>query len=163
MMPQVYIGDTNIWIDFRNAGLLDALFGLPFTLCCTDFVLNELQDFDHAHLRAQGLVVEVLDEQATSALFGLMQAHNNSSLPDVSCYHLARQTGRPLLTGDGRLRKQAQSDGLQVHGALWLLDQLIMHKLIRPARAAKGLRNMLATGARLPELECAKRLASWLE
>ena len=25
MTQQVYISDTNIWIDFRNAGLLDAL------------------------------------------------------------------------------------------------------------------------------------------
>ena len=111
MTPQVYISDTNIWIDLRNAGLLDAMFDLPFTLCCTDFVLNELQDFDHTHLRARGLVVETLDEQATAALFALMQAHNNSSLADVSCYQLAKQTGRPLLTGDGRLRKQALADG----------------------------------------------------
>jgi hypothetical protein len=61
MTPQVYISDTNIWIDLRNAGLLDALFDLPFTLCCTDFVLSELQDFDHTHLRVRGLVVETLD------------------------------------------------------------------------------------------------------
>jgi len=33
MTQQVYISDTNIWIDLRNAGLLDALFDLPFTLC----------------------------------------------------------------------------------------------------------------------------------
>lgn len=46
MTRQVYISDTNIWIDFRNAGLLDALFDLPFQLCSTDFVLSELQDFD---------------------------------------------------------------------------------------------------------------------
>ena len=32
MTQQVYISDTNIWIDFRNAGLLDAMFSLPFTL-----------------------------------------------------------------------------------------------------------------------------------
>ena len=55
MTTQVYISDTNIWIDLRNAGLLDAMFDLPFTLCCTDFVLNELQDFDHSRLRARGL------------------------------------------------------------------------------------------------------------
>lgn len=86
MTPQVYISDTNIWIDLRNAGLLDAMFDLPLTLCCTDFVLSELKDFDHQHLLARGLVVETLDELATAALFPLMQAHNNSSLADLSCY-----------------------------------------------------------------------------
>jgi predicted nucleic acid-binding protein len=37
-------------------------------------------------------------------LFELKVEHNNSSLADVSCYLLAQETGRPLLTGDGKLR-----------------------------------------------------------
>jgi predicted nucleic acid-binding protein len=161
MTPQVYISDTNIWIDFRNAGLLDALFSLPFKLCCTDFVLDELQVFDHTHLRMRGLFVETLDEQATAALFPLMQAHKNSSLADVSCYQLAKQTGRPLLTGDGRLRKQAMADGLQVHGALWLLDQMVAHQIIEPKNAAQHLQSMMNAGSRLPEADCQKRLDFW--
>lgn len=161
MTRQVYISDTNIWIDLRNAGLLDALFDLPFTLCCTDFVLNELEDFDHDHLLALGLVVETLDELATAALIPLMQAHNNSSLADLSCYQLAQQTGRPLLTGDGRLRKQAEAKGLQVHGALWLLDQMVMNQIIGPKNAAAHLQSMLDAGARLPAADCQKRLALW--
>jgi predicted nucleic acid-binding protein len=162
MTQQVYISDTNIWIDFRNAGLLDALFGLPFTLCCTDFVLDELKDFDTQQLLAQGLVVETLDGPATAALSALMQTHNNSSLADVSCYQLAQQTKHPLLTGDGRLRKQAQTDGLQVHGALWLLDQLVMHQTIKTKEAAKALQRMMDTGSRLPDAECRHRMSLWM-
>ena len=161
MTQQVYISDTNIWIDFRNAGLLDALFSLPFKLCCTDFVLDELKDFDTQHLLARGLVVETLDAAATAALFNLMQAHNNSSLADVSCYQLAHQTKHPLLTGDGRLRKQAKTDGLQVHGALWLLDQLVAHQVIESKVAAMGLERMNQEGSRLPITECQKRLIAW--
>ena len=161
MTQQVYISDTNIWIDFRNAGLLDALFDLPFQLCSTDFVLFELQDFDPQALLAKGLVVHGLDESATARLFGLMTAHNNSSLADVSCYLLAQETGHPLLTGDGRLRKQATQDGLQVFGALWLLDQLVAHKVSTPDAAAEGLKSMLDRGARLPHAECQARLRDW--
>lgn len=160
-MTRVYVSDTNIWIDFRNAGLLDALFSLPFTLCCTDFVLNELEDFQHDILLARGLLVETLDGDANARLFGLMAEHNNSSLADVSCYLLAQETGRPLLTGDGRLRKQAAHDGLQVHGALWLLDQLLEHAVILPAVATAALQTMLDHGARLPPAECQARLARW--
>ena len=161
MTPQVYISDTNIWIDLRNAGLLDAMFDLPLTLCCTDFVLSELKDFDHQHLLARGLVVETLDELATAALFPLMQAHNNSSLADLSCYQLAQQTGHALLTGDGRLRKQAKADGLQVHGALWLLDQMVVHQIIEPKNAATSLQSMLYSGAWLPMDDCQTRLTLW--
>ncbi len=161
MTQQVYISDTNIWIDFRNAELLDALFNLPFKLCCTDFVLDELKDFDTKHLLARGLVVETLDAAATAALFDLMQAHNNSSLADVSCYQLAHQTKHPLLTGDGRLRKQAQTDGHQVRGALWLLDHLVAHQTIKPKVAAKALQRMMDTGSRLPDAECRQRMNLW--
>ena len=163
MTLQVYISDTNVWIDFRNSGLIDALFDLPFQLCSTDFVLEELQDFDLDALRAMGLAVHGLDEAATSRLFDLMTAHNNSSLADVSCYLLAQDTGYPLLTGDQRMRKQAAKDGIQVHGVLWLLDQLVAHSITTGAAAAEGLRGMLQRGARLPAAECHARLRSWQE
>jgi rRNA-processing protein FCF1 len=161
MIEQVYISDTNIWIDFRNAGLLDALFDLPFQLCSTDFVLEELQSFNPAALLAKGLVVHALDEAATARLFGLMTAHNNSSLADVSCYLLSQETGVPLLTGDGRLRKQAMQDGIQVHGVLWLLDQLVSHSVTTKGAAAEGLTAMLHRGARLPTAECQTLLRNW--
>lgn len=160
-MTKVYISDTNIWIDFRNAGLLDELFQLPLTLCCTDFVLNELNDLPQDRLIAQGLQVETLDDASVLQLFPLKIEHGNSSLADVSCYFLARQTGYPLLTGDGKLRKQATKDGIQVFGVLWLLDQLVAYTLIAPARAAEALRAMLLHGARLPQTECHLRLQQW--
>jgi len=161
-MKLVYISDTNIWIDFRNAGILAALFKLPFSLCCTDFVIEELDDFDHEELLAFGLEVCSLDEDAIAGLMGLTQAHNNSSLADVSCYYLAKTTGYPLLTGDGQLRRQAQNDGLRVHGALWLLDRLVEHTILSKQEAVDSLTAMLATGARLPKAECTLRLATWV-
>ena len=160
-MSLIYISDTNIWIDFRNAGLLEQMFRLPFTLCCTDFVLNELEDFSHDELLGRGLLVESFDPAGVSRLFGLKIEHNNSSLADVSCYLLAQQTGRPLLTGDGRLRRQAQRDGLQVHGALWLLDLMVEHQVITLTEAAAALGDMLERGARLPASECDTRLTRW--
>lgn len=160
-MNLVYISDTNILIDFRHAGMLEVLFQLPFTLCCTDFVLFELNDFDHGELTEMGLSVVELDENSVESLYELTDAHNNSSLADVSCYFLAKTTGHPLLTGDGQLRKQAAKDGLQVHGALWLLDRLVQVNIVTKIQAAMGLQAMLAAGARLPRQECALRIAEW--
>jgi predicted nucleic acid-binding protein len=160
-MNRIYISDTNIWIDFRHAGLLNELFLLPFTLCCTNFVLHELNDFDHEALLGQGLKIEDLDGEAVERLFLLNIEHNNSSLADVSCYLLAKDTGYPLLTGDGQLRRQAQRDGLQIHGALWLLDRLVEHQIISTEQAAVGLEVMLNSGARLPPSECNARVFKW--
>jgi predicted nucleic acid-binding protein len=160
-MTKVYISDTNIWIDFRNAGLLTELFQLPLTLCSTDFVMNELIDLPQDLLVERGLQVEVLNEGAVAQLFKLMGAHRNSSIADVSCYFLAQQTGYPLLTGDGKLRKQATKDGIQVFGVLWLLDQLVAHAIVAPVRAADALRAMLQHGAHFPQAECHQRLQLW--
>jgi len=160
-MSLIYISDTNIWIDFRNAGLLEQMFRLPFTLCCTDFVLHELEDFPHGELLAHGLIVESFEGPEVARLFSLKVAHNNSSLADVSCYLIAQQTGRPLLTGDGKLRRQAHKDGLQVHGALWLLDLMVDHQVVGLQQAADALEDMLLRGARLPSGECEARLSRW--
>ncbi|KAF6691605.1 MULTISPECIES: nucleotide-binding protein [Pseudomonas] len=160
-MSLIYISDTNIWIDFRNAGLLDHMFRLPFTFCCTDFVMYELEDFPHDELLAKGLVVETFDGDGVQKLVGLKAEHNNSSLADVSCYLLAQVTGRPLLTGDGKLRRQAIRDGLHVHGALWLLDLMVEYQVVNTSEAAMALDNMLTGGARLPASECLARLSTW--
>lgn len=160
-MSKVYISDTNILIDIRNAGLLDAMFRLPVTFCCTDFVFKELQDFSHGELLDKGLLVEAFNGEAVRQLYNLRIAHNNSSLADVSCYLLAKNTGYPLLTGDGHLRRQAKADGLRVHGALWLLDSLLEHDIIPTHDAATALDLMLVQGARLPKEECQSRLSRW--
>jgi len=160
-VQRVYISDTNIWIDFGHAGLLDAVFTLPFTFVSTEFVVSELNNPLPVDLQERGLVVEALTSDEVVELSTLMAQHGNSSLADVSCYLIAKTQGNPLLTGDGRLRRQAQSDGVQVHGALWLLDQLVSNQVIATAHAAAALQTMLDAGARLPHTECTQRMLTW--
>ncbi len=160
-MSRVYISDANILIDFKNAGLLEELFRLPFALCCTDFVIRELRHLGRSELEGMGLLIEAMDGPTVLRLFELRTRHNNSSLADVSCYLLAQETGHPLLTGDGQLRRQARKDGIRVHGALWLLDQLLVHSVIQHTLAAEALERMLRFGARLPPGECEVRLTAW--
>jgi hypothetical protein len=53
------------------------------------------------------------------------------------------------------------ADGLQVHGALWLMDQMVAHQIIEKKVAAQHLQSMLTSGARLPVADCQKRLTLW--
>jgi predicted nucleic acid-binding protein len=160
-MSRIYISDTNIWIDFENASLLTELFQLSFELCCTDFVFNELPTTTKRVLKKHRLLVESVDAGSMVTLFELMARHNNSSLADVSCYFIAQMTGRPLLTGDKRLRTQAETDGVEVFGALWLLDKLVEESIIASHQAAEALELMITQGARLPQQECNRRIAAW--
>ncbi|RQS22868.1 MULTISPECIES: PIN domain-containing protein [unclassified Burkholderia] len=160
-MTKVYVSDTNIWIDFHHAALLNELFRLPFSLCCTDFVASELDVPKLTPLVELGLIVESINESDVQQLFTLTQQHKNPSLADMSCYFLAKKSGLPLLTGDGQLRKLAKDERVEVRGALWLLDQMVEHAVIEACRAAEALRTMLQKNARLPEKECQIRLERW--
>jgi hypothetical protein len=160
--PRIYISDTNIWSHFRHGGLLLELFALPIAFASTDFVMHELPAGEVAQLQALGLVIETLDAEAMAALFTLTGEHHNSALADVSCYYVARLKGWPLLTGDGQLRRQAEKDGIEVRGALWLLDQLVAHGVIASNHAAAALQAMLDSGARLPQPACEERFTLWL-
>ncbi|GAB5098527.1 PIN domain-containing protein [Caballeronia sp. HLA56] len=160
-MPKVYVSDTNIWIDFHHAALLDELFQLPFSLCCTDFVAFELDTPALAPLVGRGLIVEEMSADDVRQLSKLTRLHENPSLADMSCYFLAKKSGIPLLTGDGQLRRLAINEHVEVRGALWLLDQLVESAVIETARAAGALRTMLERNARLPEAECRLRLERW--
>lgn len=160
-MPRVLVSDTNIWVDFHRAGLLDALFSLPYEFCTTDFVKAELIAPEAKRLISLGLKIHGLDGSEINQLGSLMQSLNHSSLADVSCFFLADKLKCPLLTGDGRLRKLAAKRSVVVHGSLWLLDRLVETKAISKKKAADALKAMIDEESRFPEDECRKRFSAW--
>lgn len=160
-MPRILVSDTNIWIDFHRADLLNAVFRLPYTFCTTDFVKAELTTPGIDYMISLGLTIHSLDGNEIKQLYGLCQSFNNSSLADVSCLFLANALNCPLLTGDGRLRKAAGQQGLIVYGSLWLLDRLFALNIISGKEAIEGLRTMMTQNGRLPKEACQKRLTTW--
>lgn len=160
-MTPILVSDTNIWIDFQHASMLEALFQLPFEFVTTDFVVDELQEPDGSFLVGLGLKVMALDGAEVTALFGLSQVHGHSSLPDISCFYLASKLECPLLTGDGALRRLAKKEQVIVYGTMWLLDELVALGVITSTQAILGLEAMLSAGSRLPTDECNKRMKAW--
>ena len=63
---------------------------------------------------------------------------------------LAKQEQCPLLTGDKNLRKAAESEQVEVHGTLWVVNGLLQHQLITPDSARVAYQKMKAKGRRLP-------------
>jgi predicted nucleic acid-binding protein len=132
----VFVSDTNIWIDFEKVGLLDKLFSLPFQYCTTDFVANELEQPDARKLVKRGLQVKSLEAAALMRIEALMQRYARPSFTDLSCLVMAEEIGCKLLTGDQALRKAAEKESnVVVHGVLWLLDQMIEHKILSKKKA----------------------------
>ena len=66
-----------------------------------------------------------------------------------------------VIAGDGPLRDAAETEGLEVHGVHWVLDELVEHGHITASRAAAGLEVMLQEGSHLPAGPVEKRLVLW--
>lgn len=99
-MPRILVSDTNIWVDFHRAGLLNVLFSLPYEFCTTDFVKAELIAPEVRRLISLGLKVHDFNGEEIIRLGVLMQTLNYSSLADVSCFFLADKLQCLLLTGE---------------------------------------------------------------
>lgn len=162
MPTRILVSDTNIWIDLHRAGILSATFRLPYEFIVTDFVYRELVMPGPDSLIELGLRVEPLGPDSISALARLKVELGNTSLADLSCFHLAALKQWTLLTGDKAVRAACHTHGVEVRGVLWILDQLFAEKILGGMDLATALQAMLDMGARLPKTECDKRLKQWM-
>lgn len=157
----VLVTDTNIWIDLENGGILIEVFQLPYQFLIPDFAIPELIRPRWETLEVLGLRAHELPAEQVVELVQLRQAHRNLSMIDLAAYLLAKMLGATLLTGDWRLNELASASDLSVHGALWILDEMLHFKAITPGQAATALKRMLERGARLPIDECNNRITKW--
>lgn len=153
--------DANVFIDFHRGGLLGALFALPFSFLAPDVVVAEMERPDGQALLARGLQSVSLSGEQVAAVVTLAAVHRRPSVNDLFAFVVARAEGAVLLTGDAALRQLAESEGVAVHGTLWLLDELVRLAIIGEDQAAQGLERMVASGSRLPEKECCRRMRRW--
>jgi len=125
----VIVNDSSCLIDLRKGGLLTTALLLPFRfVVALPLLTAELNDFDEADwndLRARGLQVIDLDPAQVQRSIALKSEFAGLSVYD--CFSLAVAETTPnamLLTGDQQLRNRAANVGVEVHGVLWISDQI---------------------------------------
>jgi predicted nucleic acid-binding protein len=160
-MPLLLVTDTNIWVDLENGEVLESIFSLPYQFVTSDFVGEEIPKKLWESLTSFGVKVYHLNSEQISGIYHLNQTCRSVSITDLSSLVLARDLPAILLSGDKPLRKLAEKQAVEVHGVLWLLDNLIDHQIIQLRQAVLVLKRILATNARLPENECRKRFKRW--
>lgn len=161
-MAKRCVTDANIWIDLDHGGLLGRVFELGYELVIPDLVYAELETPDTALLDSLGLQVQGLTGAQLDVLTGeLARRYGRPSLRDLAALLLAREESMMLLTGDGALRKAACAEGVEVHGVLWVLDEMVVQHVQAPPEAARSLHLITRAGARLPLAEVEARLLRW--
>jgi predicted nucleic acid-binding protein len=96
-----------------------------------------------------------------SSLLALKQDHINLSLEDVSVFFLSRKHKAMILSNDGPLRILADDSGIEYHGTLWLLDEMVKSDIIPPDEAITALKQMLNSKRWLPRQECERLIKKW--
>lgn len=156
---RVLVSDTSVLIDLERGELLETTFQLAWEFAVPDLLYKrELRDFNGPALRKMGLRVESLDGEGVQTAVEYRRRIPALSLADSFTLTLAKVNGWTLLAGDGALRNLAAAEGVDYHGVLWVLDQLLQNGV-----SAGNLHRALATIAghprcRLPAREVRERL-----
>lgn len=62
----------------------------------------------------------------------------------------ASELACPLLTGDKKLRSEAEEMGIEVHGSIWVIEILLENNLIRKSIGIEFLENLKLVNGSLP-------------
>ena len=100
-----------------------------------------------------GLRVEELSSAEVQGATALRHADATLSFPATFAFALAQGRQWTLLTGDEGLRRTAEAHALEVHGTLWVLDQLEGEGVCSLEYLAAGL----AKASEHPVAVCQKR------
>ncbi|MEA2119748.1 PIN domain-containing protein [Halovibrio sp. HP20-50] len=149
-MQLLLISDANVLIDLEEGGLTVELFRLPYVLTVPDILFIDELELHHGHLLELGLQLRELTSDSMTYAQQLVRRYGGPSANDCLALALARQEACPLVTGDKRLRKAADQEQVEKRGTIWLLEQMLDHRLItvQQAEAARDL--MRQAGSRLP-------------
>lgn len=159
--PPERVTDANFWIDLHAGNLLDDAFRLPCQWVIPDIILEELQQPNPQALRDRGLREDELSGAQVAEISELAARYPKPSRKDLAALVLAKARGTILVTGDRDLRIAAENEGQDVHGTLWVLDEMLRTKVITPRQAANSLEAMIRHGRRLPRPEVEERLRRW--
>jgi predicted nucleic acid-binding protein len=143
---RVAVKDANVFIDMELMGLFDLWTTLGCETITTSMIEMELLRGGHSEALAYIATdsIEVL-EPDTGEVEQFQHALDRSvSLQDASVLFVAMQRDAVLLTGDKRLRANAELVEVECHGSIWILDQLVQHGALEGKVAAAKLTRLLA-------------------
>ncbi len=152
------ISDTSVLIDIECSELTSAMFSLPFQFAVPDILFSEELASQHGHLLEFGLVSKSMSGDLIEEAYKLYQQYRKPSVNDMLALTLAKHGACQLLTGDKALREVAKKLSVEVHGTIWLVEEMLQHRKVTVEVAREGFQRMQASGSRLPTMEIEKML-----
>lgn len=165
---RIIVNDANILIDLIELELLPHFFELDYEFQTTDLLIDEiLEDQYHSllpYIDQGSLSIQEMNEDDIIEINILERANPSLSPQDCSAFYHASRLNATLLTSDNSLRRFAAMNKIEIHGHLWVFDQMVNSKTITQARAVLKLRELcevVNTRLGLPKSECDRRIREW--
>jgi hypothetical protein len=161
---RILVSDTSVLVDLERGGLLSHAFRLAAEFAVPDVLFErELKPYGGDRWRELGLRVETLDGAGVEHAQSFRRTNPGLTLSDAFALSLAKTNDWTLLTGDAALRAMAESETVDCHGLLWLLDQLEHERAASQVELHAGLvRITVNPRCRLPKLEVETRLKRYV-
>ena len=133
-MDIIVVSDTNVFIDLISVGLQEQFFLLPMEVHTTDMVVFEVKREGQSEIMTDlidkgCLKVKTHTPEEMLPFFQAEHRRYNLSPADYSVLTYSKNNGYVLLTGDGNLRKVALSEGVEVHGSIYVITQMVEHHI----------------------------------
>lgn len=163
---KIAVQDANVLIDLEMAGLFDLWFQTGIETHTTDLIRAELEKGDHhqalsyfksGQVKEHSLTYEEMLEVSELE----REVGNKAKFNDCSVLFLSIKLGAMLLSGDKPLRTAGAERQVEVHGTLWIFDQLVERKILSGNVAAAKLEHLRNEERFLPDAECQSRLKKW--
>ena len=152
---KLIITDTNIFFDIISIGALPEFFSLDYEICTTVFVIQEIKLSDQkaaieAFIRAKDLTVIEFTSDEIGEIEGFETNKSFKGITDKSVLWKSLQLDCPLLTGDRKLRIEAEGHGVEVHGAIWVIVRLVENCMISKVKGIQLLESLKQVNSSLP-------------
>jgi predicted nucleic acid-binding protein len=158
---KVIITDVSVLFDLFSVNILPEFFALDVEICMTIFVYNEvmrgaqISEFE-TFKRTKKLTVLELTAEEQEAIAAFEPKRSLKSFPDKTMLWKAIQLNCPLLTCDNKLRNEANDHGVEVHGSIWVIGELVKQGIINNSKAIEVLNKLKTENNRLPTDEIDK-------
>jgi len=161
----ITITDANIFIDLGELALFPLFFQLNLTLHTTQEVLQECDPIHQQILKEYAakklLTIHILTDQQLEKLKQL-KFKKGLSAQDKGILYLAYEQQAMVLTGDNLIRKWCKNQDLEVHGILWILEELVQYRLLEFEKAIEHLTKLMQINQWLPMDACQALLDDWI-
>jgi len=158
---RIIVSDSNCLIDLRKASLLRVFLRLPYEILIPNTLFEDellsFTDVERKMMLDGGLkVIDIPGPQVARAR-EVIRSRPRLSIHDGFAFTLAEAyPGCVLLTGDAQLRILAEASAIEVHGVLWVFDEIHKNQLATAKILHTALARLAADSAvRLPKHELA--------